>query len=142
MVTSLNNTTPARDFGYGGGTQCIAVRHTLTGADAPVTKIGTIPAGSLILGISSRVATIIAGGTPVLGIGSVTAGGAVPAVGGTGNVQTVLAEAAGSELVMPLAAFALPLANDTDFYVGTSGAATSGDVYVVILVHQAGGMTL
>ena len=99
----------------------------------PTTKIGTIPAGAIVLAIYSRVATIVAGGTPVLGIGSVAAGGAVPAVGATGNVQGTMAEAAGSEQVMPLAAFVQPLTQDTDFYVGTSGGATSGDVYVSIV---------
>ena len=91
MVTSLNNRTPAREAGY-EQIQYIAARLTLTAADTPVVKVGTLPAGSIILGIIPRVATAVTGGTPVLGVGSVAAGGAVPSVGGSGNVQTVLAE--------------------------------------------------
>jgi hypothetical protein len=101
-------------------------------ANLPVVKIGTIPKDSVIIGISNTVATAITGGTPVLGIGSVAAGGAVPAVGGTGNVNIVMSEAAATEWLMPLAGTAGPLAADTDFYVGTSGGATAGDAVVSI----------
>jgi hypothetical protein len=132
MVTTLNSRTPAREAGY-EMLQYIAARLTLTAADTPVVKVGTLPAGSVIVGIASRVATAVTGGTPVLGVGSVAAGGAVPAVGGTGNVQTTMAEAAGSELVFPLAALTLPFTVDTDIYVGTSGGATAGDVYIMVL---------
>jgi hypothetical protein len=132
MVANLMTKSPARDA-FNNAVQAISARHTLTAADTPTTKVGTLPAGSIILGIFSRVGTAVAGGTPVLGIGSVAAGGAVPAVGTTGNVQGVMAEAAGSELVFPLAALALPLTVDTDIYVGTSGGATSGDVYVTVV---------
>jgi len=132
MVANLMTNNPARDA-FNNGTQAITGRLTLTAADTPVVKIGTIPSGALILGIVSRVATAVTGGTPVLGVGSVTAGGAAPAVGATGNVQGVMAEAAGSELVFPLAALGLPLANDTDIYAGTSGGATAGDVYITVL---------
>lgn len=131
MAGNLMTGTPARDIGY-NVVQAICARHTLTGADVPVTKIGTIPAGSVITSITSRVVTAVTGGTPVLGIGSVTAGGAAPAVGATGNIQGTMAEAAGSEQVMPSATVVQPLAVDTDFYVGTSGAATAGDVVVAI----------
>lgn len=131
MTTSLNNKTPAREAQY-EMIQYIAARLTLTAADTPVVKVGTIPAGALITGIFSRVATAVTGGTPVLGIGSVAAGGAVPSVGTSGNVQNVLAEAAGSEQVFPLAALTLPLTVDTDIYAGTSGGATAGDVYIVV----------
>ena len=132
MVQNLMTNTPPRDA-FSNAVQAINARHTLSAADAPTTKIGTIPAGAIVLGIFSRVATAVSGGTPVLGIGSVAAGGAVPAVGATGNIQGTMAEAAGSEQVMPSATIAQPLANDTDFYVGTSGGATAGDVYVSIL---------
>ena len=133
MVANLMTNTPARDP-FNNGVVAIVGRHTLTAADTPAaTKIGTIPAGAMILSISSRVITAVTGGTPVLGIGSVAAGGAVPAVGGTGNVQTVLSEAAGSETVFPLAALTLPPTTDIDIYVGTSGGATAGDVIVAVL---------
>ena len=121
MVQNLMTNTPPRDA-FNNAVQAINARITLTAADTPKVKIGTIPAGAIVLAIYSRVATAVTGGTPVIGIGSVTAGGAVPSVGGTGNVQTTMAEAAGSEQVFPLAAFAQPLTADTDFYVGTSGA--------------------
>ena len=101
MVQNLMTNTPPRDA-FNNAVQAINARHTLTAADAPTTKIGTIPAGAIILAIYSRVATAVTGGTPVLGIGSVAAGGAVPAVGATGNVQSTMAEAAGSEQVLPL----------------------------------------
>lgn len=131
MVTQLNSRTTARDAGY-EFLQYIAGRVTLTAADTPVVKLGTIPAGCVIVAIFSRVATAITGGTPVFGIGSVAAGGAVPSVGGSGNVQTVLAEAAGSEVVFPLAALTMPFTVDTDIYAGTTGGATAGDAYVVV----------
>jgi hypothetical protein len=125
--------TPARDA-FNNGTQAIVGRHTLTAADTPAsTKIGTIPAGAMILGIASRVVTAVAGGTPVLGISYVATGGTAPAVGTSGNLQNVMAEAAGSELVFPLAAAVLPPTTDVDIYVGSTGAATSGDVIVAVL---------
>jgi hypothetical protein len=131
MVSQLNSRTVAREVGY-EMVQYISARLTLTAADTPVVKVGTLPAGSIPIWITSRVATAVTGGTPVLGIGSVAAGGAVPSVGTSGNVQNVMAEAAGSEMVFPLAALTLPLTVDTDIYVGTSGGATAGDVYVAI----------
>ena len=133
MPGNLFTNTPARDA-FNNGTQAIIGRHTLTGADTPAsTKIGTIPAGAMILGISSRVVTAVTGGTPVLGISYVATGGTAPAVGTSGNLQNVMAEAAGSELVFPLAAAVLPPTTDIDIYVGTTGAATAGDVIVVVL---------
>lgn len=132
MVSQLNVRSSARDIQY-EMVQYIAGRLTMSGtADLPVVKIGTIPAGSVILWIASRVAVAVTGGTPVLGLGSVTALGAVPAVGGSGNVQTVMSEAAGSELVFPLAALALPTTTDLDIYAGTTGGVTAGDVYITV----------
>jgi hypothetical protein len=133
MPGNLFTNTSARDA-FNNGTQAIVGRHTLTAADTPAsTKIGTIPAGALILYIASRVVTAVAGGTPVLGVSFVATGGTAPAVGTSGNVQNVLAEAAGSELVFPLAAMAVPPTTDIDIYVGTTGAATSGDVIVAVV---------
>lgn len=131
MVTSLNRGTPAREAGY-EMMQYISGRFTLSAADLPVVKIGTIPAGAVVVAIASRVAVAVTGGTPVLGIGSAAVGSAVPAVGGTGNIQAVMAEAAGSEWLTPSATVAMPLATDTDFYIGTSGGATAGDVYAAV----------
>ena len=133
MVANLMTNTPARDP-FNNGVVAIVGRHTLTAADTPAaTKIGTIPAGAMILSIASRVVTAVAGGTPVLGVSYVATGGTVPAVGTSGNLQNVLAEAAGSESVMPLAAAVLPPTTDIDIYIGTTGAATAGDVVVAVL---------
>jgi hypothetical protein len=132
MATSLMTRTAAREAGY-QMMQYISARLTLASADAPVVKVGTLPAGSVIVGISSRVITAITGGTPVLGIDSVTAGGATPAVGSTGNIQGTMAETAGSELVFASTTVAQPFANDVDIYVGTSGAATAGDAVITVM---------
>ena len=127
MVTSLNRGSVAREAGY-EMVQYISGRHVLTAADTPAsTKIGTLPAGSVILWISTRVVTAVTGGTPVLGVGT-----SATLVGGTGNINAVLAETAGSELVVPSATVAQPLAADTDIWVGTSGGATAGDVIVTV----------
>ena len=100
MVANLMTNTPARDP-FNNGVVAIVGRHTLTAADTPAaTKIGTIPAGAMILSIASRVVTAVAGGTPVLGVSYVATGGAVPAVGTSGNLQNVLAEAAGRKILV------------------------------------------
>lgn len=127
MVSSLNTGRPAREAGY-EMVQYVGGRHTLTAADTPAsTKIGTIPAGAIITAISTKVATAVTGGTPVFGVGTTSA-----TVGTNGTIQNVVAEAAGSELLTPLAALVMPLAADTDVYVGTTGGATAGDVYVFV----------
>lgn len=132
MVTSLNNRSSARELGY-ETIQYICARLTMSGtANLPVVRVGTIPAGAVIVAISNTVVTAITGGTPVLGLGSVAAGGTVPAVGGSGNINIVMTEALGSEWLQPLASVAGPLTVDTDFYVGTSGGATAGDAVVAI----------
>ena len=127
MATSLNRSVPARDNWY-EMVSYIAARHTLTGADTPAyTKIGTIPAGAVITGINTRVATAVTGGTPVLGIGT-----SISTVGTNGNINAVIAEAAGSEALQPSVTVVQPLAADTDIYIGTTGAATAGDVYAIV----------
>lgn len=127
MVTSLNQSTPARDIGYQVG-QYICGRLVLNGvADNAKVKIGTLPAGAVITAISNKVVTAITGGTPVFGIGTTNA-----LVGTNGNIQNVMAEAAGSELLQPLAALVMPLAADTDVWAGTTGGATAGDAIVSV----------
>lgn len=126
MTTSLNSQTPARESGY-QNVQYIAGRLVLTGADTPKVKIGTVPAGAIITGMHTRVVTAVTGGTPVLGFGTTSA-----LVGGTGNLNAVLAEAAGSETVVPSATVAQPLAADTEVWLGTSGGATAGDVIGIV----------
>lgn len=123
MVSQLNSATPARESGY-EGVQYIAGRITAVAAGTSVAvKIGTIPAGAIITQINSRVATAITGGTPVLSMGT--------ASGGT-QVQSVFAEAAGSEIVFPASSLTLPLAADTDIWANITGGATAGDAYVAV----------
>lgn len=126
MVTSLNTSTPARESGY-EGVQYICGRLTLTGADTPKVKLGTLPAGAVIVALYTRVVTAVTGGTPVLGFGTTSA-----LTGTSGNINAVVAEAAGSEALVPSATVAQPLAADTDVWLGTSGAATAGDVVGVV----------
>lgn len=118
---------PARDR-PGVGMQYVAGRFTLIAAGNPAAvKIGRIPAGSWITEVHSRVITAVTGGTPVLGVGTTAA-----LVGTNGNIQNTMAEAVGSETVFPLAAFAMPLAADTDIFVGATGGASAGDVIVAL----------
>lgn len=125
MATSLNRAIPARENWY-EMVSYICARHTLTGADTPAyTRVGTLPAGSIITGINTRVATAVTGGTPVLGVGT-----SISTVGTNGNITAVLAETAGGESVQASATLAYPLSADVEVYVGTTGAATAGDVYV------------
>lgn len=121
MVTSLNQGLPAREIGYQVA-QYICGRVTLAGADANV-KIGRLPAGAVITDIKSRVVTAITGGTPVLAVGTASGGS---------QVQGTMAEAAGSESLVPVAGLVMPLAAATDIWVGTSGGATAGDAIVSV----------
>jgi len=113
--------------------QYIAGRLTLGGADA-VQKIGTVPAGAVILSINSRVVTAVTGGTPVLAVGGANTGSAAPtfplAAGNTLNVT--MSEAAGSEILAPTANITMPLTADLDVYAGTSGGSTAGDAVIAV----------
>lgn len=126
MVTSLNQSTPARESGY-ESVGYICVRIAPGSVNALLTKIGSIPAGACIIGISNRVNVAYAGGTPLLTIGSNATA--------YNNLNATLLEAQGSELVMPLAAFANPLTADTDFYANLTGGTpfTAGDGVIAIL---------
>lgn len=123
MVTSLNSQLSAREAGYqmhayvAGRVQALAAGTTVN------QKIGRLPAGAIITGISTKIATAITGGTPVLAVGT--------ASGGT-QIQGTIAEAAGSENLLPAAALVMPLAAETDVWVGISGGATAGDAYVIV----------
>lgn len=136
MVTSLNSRTAAREVGY-EQVQYIAGRIGPITADT-IVRIGTIPAGAVIVAIASRVVTAIAGGTPVLNTGGVAAGIALPANPPTTvNILNVtMAEAAGSELLVPVTQatgpLVQPLATDVDIYATTSGGTTSGDAYIIV----------
>jgi len=123
MVTSLFVKTPAREQGY-EMTQYVAGRVLALAAGTTVNqKIGTVPAGSLLLGVTTRVVTAITGGTPTLGVG-ITSGGV--------EVATGIAVAAGSVNTVPLATLAMPFTADTDIYVQIGGGATAGDVIAVV----------
>ena len=134
MATTLNNRTAAREGPVYQMVSYVAGRVTLSGADV-VVKLGTLPAGCIIIGISSRVITAVTGGTPVLAVGSVAAGSAAPAfpLTSTNILQNTMSEAAGSELVFPDTNLAQPLATDRDVYAGTSGGSTAGDAVVTVL---------
>jgi len=91
MVANLMTTTPAREAGY-NMMQYISGRNTITADATAATKIGTLPAGAVIVGISAKVVTAVTGGTPAFGIGTTAA-----TVGTAGTIVTTMAEAAGSE---------------------------------------------
>jgi hypothetical protein len=125
MTTTLNSATAAREA-YEQQVQYICGRLTLAGADAAV-KIGKLPIGCVILGVSTRVVTAFSGGTPVLGAGTTAA-----LTGTSGNIASTMAITAGSSLTQPSATVAQPLAGDTDIYFGSSGGATAGDAVVAV----------
>jgi hypothetical protein len=127
MVTSLNQGNPAREIGY-EMLQYICGRNVITANATPPTKIGTLPAGSVIVGISSRVVAAVTGGTPAFGIGTTPA-----TVGTAGTIVSAMAEAAGSEWLLPLSTFVMPLTVDTDVYAGAlTGGGTVGDVIITV----------
>lgn len=121
MVTSLNQSTVARDAGY-QLVQYICGRLTLAGADGNV-KIGTLPAGAVILTVSTDIETTLSGGTPVFNVGTASGGA---------QIAAAIAITAGSLNTVPLAALVQPLAADTDVWAGTTGAATTGDAIVAV----------
>lgn len=126
MVTSLNNQRAAHDFQYGAVNY---IRGTITAlaSGATVTAvIGKLPAGAIIMGIHNRVSTAFSGGTPLLTLGESTDAG-------NDNITATLAEASAAELVQPLAAFAMPLAADTEVWANLSGGATAGSATITVM---------
>jgi pyruvoyl-dependent arginine decarboxylase (PvlArgDC) len=120
MVTSLNNQTPAREAGY-EMVQYIAARATVAaGVANRSVKMGTLPAGSIIVAVVSRVATAVTGGTPAAGIGLST--------GAANELSGALTVTAGSTFAAPATTTGGPLATDTDVWLNVSGGATAGDV--------------
>jgi hypothetical protein len=126
MVTSLNNAKPAHDFQY----QAVNyIRGTITAlaSGATVTAaIGRLPPGAVICGISNRVSTAFSGGTPLLTLGDSTDAG-------NDNITATLAEASASELVQPLATFAMPLTAEVEVWANLSGGATAGSATISVL---------
>jgi hypothetical protein len=133
MTTTLNSRTPARESGY-EGIQYIGGRLTFVGtvtADTVKVKLGTLPAGSVLLAVNSRCITAATGGTPVWGIGTTSS-----AVGGSGDlVAAGITNTTGTTTqTLPSTTTAMPLAADTDVWLGTSGGATAaGDIVVFVM---------
>ena len=133
MPGNLFTNTPARDASN-NAVQAIVGRHTLTAADTPAsTKIGTLPAGSLVIGIASRVVTAITGGTPVFGVSYVATvarrrQSVRPAI-----CRTCLPKRPAAKWCSRWQQLVLPLTTDIDIYIGTTGAATAGDAIVAVL---------
>jgi hypothetical protein len=123
MVTSLNTGIPSREAGY-EMVQYVSGRIQADAGGAVVNrKIGSIPAGAIITSIVTKVATAVTGGTPVLAFGTSS--------GGT-QLQGTVAEAAGSEALLPAASLVMPLVAPIDVWAGISGGATAGDAYVAV----------
>lgn len=124
MVTSLMNQQAAREAGY-EMVQYIATSYAALASGAVVKKsIGTVPKGAVITGISSGIAVALTGGTPALTLGR----SATPT-----DLVAAMAEAAGTELLVPAAAFSGPLAADTEFFVNLGGGITAGNGSVAIM---------
>jgi hypothetical protein len=132
MVSSLNQSTPARDSGYVGFVQALGGRITAA-AGGPATlsqKIGTLPAGTTILGVYTNVETALVGTTPTFNIGTTAAGT---------DIAAGIALTAGSVNSMPLAALVMPLAADTDVWANITGTPTAGDAYVIVTFVKPAG---
>jgi hypothetical protein len=116
--------TPARDASV-NAVQSIAGRVTaVTGAGATQSaRIGTLPAGALILGINSNVETALVGTSPLLHLGTTATGQ---------DIATGIAATAGTAVTPPLAALVNPVAADTAVWASISGTPTAGDAYVSV----------
>jgi len=123
MPGNLMTGTSPRDIGY-NVVQAICGRVQGAGADVAV-KIGTLPAGAVILTVGTNVETAITGTAPVFSVGT-SSGGA--------QIASAIALTAGSLNTVPIAALVQPLAADTDVYAGITagGATTAGDAYVMV----------
>lgn len=128
MVTSLNSNNPAREAGYEMA-QYIAKRIAPDGITSNASaRVGTIPSGSMITQIFSKVTVAFAGGTPLLTLGQF-------GDSGLDNLVLAMSEAAGSEVVQALTNITQPLTADLDVWVnlnGGAGTVTAGEAYVAI----------
>jgi hypothetical protein len=127
MPNLFSTNYAARDGALYNMVSYVSGRYTPAAGTPTAVKIGRIPAGSVITEISSRVITAITGTTPVLGIGT-----AANLVGANGNLQAVMSEAVVSENLVPSTTVPMPLAADTDIWIGNTGTATAGDVIVAV----------
>jgi hypothetical protein len=124
MVTSLNSNVPAREAGYEMA-QYISKRIAADGSVNTAVRVGTIPIGSMITQIFSKVTTAFIGGTPLLTLGQF--GDA-----GLDNLVVAMAETAGSEVVQALTTITQPLTADLDVWANIGGTATAGEAYIAI----------
>lgn len=123
MVSQLNRNTVARDAGY-EMMQYIAARLT-AGAGAAVTqRIGTLPQGSIIQGINSRVVTAFATAA-AMGI-TIGASGTTP-----NNIASGISTIAGS-VIQALTNVTQPLTADLDVWGQITSGATAGDSYISV----------
>jgi hypothetical protein len=121
MVSTLMTGKPAREAGY-EMLQYICGRVTIVTAGTDVNvKIGAVPAGSVIVAISSTVVTAVTVGTLQIGTAS---GGA--------QVTATISEALAREWLTPLTSLVMPFTVDTDIWAGTTGSATAGDVIFAV----------
>lgn len=118
MVSQLNRAAVARDIGYEWIQFCCARIVADPGGADVVKLVGKIPVGAVVLAVCSRVVTAITGGAAVVTVGDPVA---------------TLAQGAGSEILMPDASMAMPLATEMEFYATIGGGATAGAAYVAVL---------
>lgn len=125
MVTSLNVGVPAREAGYQMA-QYIAKRIAAdTGGAAASVRVGTIPQGSMITQIFSKVTSAILAATPALSLGQF-------GDSGLDNLVAAMAETVGSEIVQPLTNITQPLTADLDVWAAIASGATAGEAYISI----------
>ena len=124
MVTTLNSRTTARDAGY-EFMQYIAARITATtGGGAIQQRVGTIPSGSLLVGVLNRTAVAYATAAAVnIGLGQ---------SGTFSDLASGLASTAGGVLTQPLATISQPLTADLDVWAQIGSGATAGDSYISV----------
>jgi len=124
MVANLMTGVSARDAGN-NTVQSINGRVTaVSGAGATQSaRIGTLPAGALVLGVNSNVETALVGTSPLLHVGTTATGQ---------DIATGIAATAGTAVTAPLAALVNPIAADTAVWASISGTPTAGDAYVSV----------
>lgn len=124
MVTNLMTGVPARDASV-NAVQSINGRITAA-AGGPATlsaRIGTLPAGALILGVNTNVETALVGTTPTFNIGTTATGV---------DIAAGIALTAGTVTTPVLAALTNPVTADTAVYANITGTPTAGDAYVSV----------
>jgi hypothetical protein len=124
MVANLMTNTPARDP-FTNAVISIAGRITAVsgGGATQSVKIGTIPAGALILGVNTNVETAITPGTATFNVGTTAAGT---------DIAAGIALTAGTVTTPVAAALTNPVAADTDVYANLAVSPTAGDAFVSV----------